>query len=219
MEIVGIVKDLKEGGLKGLPWPVMYVPVAQTHEAAIRTTHSYFQVSWIIRADNQGAALVRQIEEAMRGLDPRQPFSMFRTMDDVKTRATATERFQMIILAVFAGIGLVLSAAGIYGLLAYSVSQRTREIGIRAALGASRAHIVRSVIERGARLAALGVTLGAAGALALGRTLRGFVWGVGTGDPATYLAVAVVLVSVALLASLVPAMRALRLDPVRALRE
>ena len=219
MEIVGIAKDLKEGGLKNPPPAVMYVPVAQTHERAIRTTHSYYQVSWVVRADNPGAVLRRQIEEIIRTLDPKQPISVFRTMTEVKSRAIAPERFQMTLLAAFAGIGLLLAAAGLYGLLAYSVAQRTREFGIRIALGATRAHIMRAVIWNGTVLAGGGVVIGAAAALALTRTLQTFVWGVSTLDPPTFIVVAIVLVVVSTIASAAPALRAVRLDPVNALRK
>jgi len=219
MQIVGVAKDLKEAGLRRAPIPVMYVPVAQTHERAIRTTHSYFQVSWVVRADTPGAALIRQIEEQIRQLDPQQPFSAFRTMPEVKSRAMATERFQMTLLAGFAAVGLLLAAAGIYGLLAYSVLQRTREFGIRVALGATRGRILATVVRTGALLAATGVLIGTAAALVLTRGLRSFVWGVSTLDPVTFVSVAVVLIAVAAAASLLPAIRAVRLDPMSALRE
>ena len=219
IEIVGIVADLKESGLKGRPLPVMYVPVAQTHQGEIRTTHSYFQVNWIVRADDPGPGLIRQVEEAMRSLDPRQPFSAFRTMADVKSRAIATERFQMTLLSAFAAIGLLLAAAGLYGLLAYGVAQRTREFGIRMALGASRAQILLSVVWTGALLAFAGVAAGMLAALGVSRTLQNFVWNVSTMDPVTFVAVGFVLIVVAVMASLVPALRALRLDPMAALRE
>ena len=219
IEIVGIVKDLKEAGLKGQPMPVMYVPVAQTHEREIRTTHSYFQVNWVVRANRPDAALIRQVDEALRAVDSRQPISAFRTMTEVKSRAIATERFQMTLLTAFAGIGLLLAAAGIYGLLAYAVAQRTREFGIRIALGASRSQILASVVWSGAILAVVGVALGTLAALGASRTLQNFVWNVSTVDPATFITVALVLVAVAVIASLVPAFRALRLDPMTALRE
>ena len=218
MQIVGVARDLKERGLKGAPLPLMYVPVAQTHERAIRTTHSYFQVSWVVRADNPGAALIRRIEEEIRSLSPQQPFSAFQTMVEIKSRAITTERFQMALLTAFALVGLLLAAAGIYGLLAYSVVQRSREFGIRVALGATRGQILRSVIRSGALLAATGVLIGTAAALALTRTLQNFVWGVSTLDPWTFVSVAVVLLAVAVISSLVPALRAVRLDPVRTLR-
>jgi len=140
-------------------------------------------------------------------------------MSEVKSRAIATERFQMTLLTAFAGIGLLLAAAGIYGLLAYAVAQRTRELGIRMALGATRSRILRSVVWSGASLAGLGVAIGTAGALALTRTLQSFVWGVSTLDPLTFVLVAIVLIAVSTAASVIPALRAVRLDPVSALRE
>ena len=219
IEIVGIARDLKEGGLRFRPLPVMYLPVAQTHAAALRTTHGYFHVSWIVRADRPAAALIREIEEQIRAVDPRQPFSAFRTMEESRQRAMTTERFQMTILGIFAAIGLLLAAAGIYGLIAYSVAQRTREIGIRMALGATRGRIVRSVLWQGLALALSGVAIGAIAAIFATRILRNFVWGVSTLDPATYVAVAVLLVAVACAASVVPARRAVRLDQAAALRE
>ena len=219
IEIVGIARDLKEGGLRFRPLPVMYLPVAQTHAAALRTTHGYFHVSWIVRADRPAAALIREIEEQIRAVDPRQPFSAFRTMEESRQRAMTTERFQMTILGIFAAIGLLLAAAGIYGLIAYSVAQRTREIGIRMALGATRGRIVRSVLWQGLALALSGVAIGAIAAVFATRILRNFVWGVSTLDPATYVAVAVLLVAVACAASVVPARRAVRLDQAAALRE
>jgi putative ABC transport system permease protein len=131
----------------------------------------------------------------------------------------ANETFQMTLLTVFAGIGLVLAAAGIYGLIAYSVAQRTREIGIRMALGASRSHILASVLRQGAVLATAGVLLGSIAAVGLTRTMQSLVFGVSTLDVTTFLVVAAVLICVAVLASLVPALRALRLNPVAALRQ
>ena len=219
IEVVGIAKDLKEGGLRNRQQLVMYVPVAQAHERAIRTTHSYYHVSWVVRADKPGAALIREIETQVRGIDPRQPFSAFRTMDEVKSRAMMVERFQMTLLGTFAVIGLLLASAGIYGLVSYSVAQRTREFGIRMALGSSSIRILRSVLREGATLALVGVGIGLVAAVFATRVLRNFVWGVSTLDPVTFVAVAVLLVLVASLASLVPARRAVRLNPVNALRD
>jgi ABC-type antimicrobial peptide transport system permease subunit len=219
MEIVGVVKDLKEGGLKRTPPPVMYVPAAQLHRAAAATTHSYFQVNWVVRADLPGDLLARQIAEEIRKLDPRQPFSRFRTMEELKGTDVAVERFQMTLLSVFGGMGLLLAAAGIYGVIAYSVAQRTREFGIRMALGATRRRILTSVLKNGTLLAAAGIAVGVGAALWLTRLLRGFVWGVSTLDAATFAAVAALLMAVAVAASALPALRAVRLNPVTALRE
>jgi predicted permease len=219
MEIVGIVKDLVEGSLRAPRLPVMYVPVRQAHAAALKTTHSYFQVNWVIRADGSSPQLPRQMEQIVRDVDPRQPLSAFRTIDDIKRAAVATERFQMTLIAVFAAIGLALAAAGIYGVLACAVAQRTREIGIRLALGATRGRILIQVLRDGLVLAFVGLLVGLASALALTRTLQNFVWGVSITDPFTFVAVGVLLLGVALLASLVPAVRAVKLDPVTALRQ
>ena len=219
IEIVGIARDLKEGGLRFRPMPVMYVPVAQTHSTAIRTTHSYFHVSWVVRADRPAAALIREIEEQIRGVDSRQPFSAFRTMDESREKAMAAERFQMTILGAFAGIGLLLAAAGVYGLIAYSVAQRTREIGIRMALGATRQRILASVVREGLALALSGVVVGTIAAVFATRVLRNFVWQVSTLDPATFAGVALLLLVVSGAASTVPALRAVRLDQAAALRE
>jgi predicted permease len=218
IEIVGVVRDLKEAGLRTRPLPVMYVPVAQTHATAIRTTHRFFQVSWVVRADDPGAALRRRIEAELRGVAPGLPIALFRTMEESKMRAMAEERFQLTLLSVFAGVGLVLASAGIYGLIAYSVTQRTRELGIRMALGASRLQILRSILVQGVALAAGGVVCGAVAALFATRVLRNFVWGVSTLDPMTFVTVGVLLIAVAAIASLVPAVRAVRSNPLKALR-
>lgn len=218
IEVVGVVRDLKEGGLRFRPLPVMYVPVAQAQAVAIRTTHRYFHASWVVRADSAGQGLRRRIEEELRAVAPGLPIALFRSMDESKVRAMAEERFQLTLLAVFAGVGLVLASAGLYGLIAYSVAQRTRELGIRLALGAARPRIVRSILRQGLLLAVSGVVIGGAIAAFATRMLRTFVWGVSTGDPATYAAVGLLLIVVAALASLIPAVRALRVSPVVALR-
>jgi predicted permease len=219
IEIVGIARDVREQGLKASLPAVMYVPVTQANAAGVRAAHTYFQMSWVVRAADTGPETIRRIREEIRTLDSRQPFSAFRTMEDVKSESMATEKFQMTLLAVFAGIGLMLAAAGIYGLIAFSVAQRTREFGIRIALGSSRGSILRSVIWSGALLAIVGVAVGIGAGLLVTRSLQGFVWGVSTLDPATFTVVAAVLIAVAAIASVVPALRAVRLNPVTALRE
>ena len=219
IEIVGIAKDVREQGLVGRLPVTMYVPVAQANPSGISAAHLYFPMNWVVRTSNTGAGTVRAIRDEMRALDSNQPFSSFRTMEEVKMAQLTTERFQMILLGLFAAIGLLLGAAGIYGLIAYSVAQRTREFGIRMALGAARPRILAAVVLDGAILALIGVLIGAAAAAGFARTLRTFVWGVSTLDPLTYVVVAAILVAVSVLASLVPALRTVHLDPVRALRE
>jgi putative ABC transport system permease protein len=219
IEIVGVAKDLSEGGLVEPPIPVMYVPIAQANIAGVRASHTYYPMSWVVRAASIGPEMIRRIRDALRAVDPKQPVSAFITMDEVKAESMSDQTFQMVLLGVLAAVGLALAAAGIYGLIAYSVAQRTREFGIRMALGATRDRIVRAVLLQGATIGLLGVTVGTAGALAFTRTLQKFVYGVSPVDPATFMSVSVLLVVVASIASVVPAVRAVRLNPVAALRE
>jgi putative ABC transport system permease protein len=220
LEVVGVAKDLREGGdLTRRPMAVMYVPVTQANMKWIRTSHAYFPVSWVVRSSNTGAETVRQIREAVRLVDSKQPFSSFVTMEQIKANTMSDRTFQMTLLTIFAGIGLLLATAGIYGLIAYSVAQRTRELGIRMALGASRLRILRSVVRQGVLLALTGVAAGTIAAAWLTRLLTNFVFGVSTLDPITFAGVGLLLVLVAAAASFVPALRAVRLNPVGALRE
>ena len=218
IEIVGMVRDVREQGLVGPLPALMYVPVAQTSERSLRTTHAYFQVNWVVRAANPSAELTRAVTDAIRAVDPRQPISSFRTMEEVKGAQFQTERFQMLLLGLFAAIGLMLAAAGIYGLISYSVVQRTREFGIRIALGASAGQLVRSIVLQGALLALAGIAGGAAAAVIAARALQNALSGFGPIHPATFVIVGGLLMLVALAASLIPALRAVRLNPVAALR-
>ncbi|MDQ3420629.1 MAG: ABC transporter permease, partial [Acidobacteriota bacterium] len=172
IEIVGVVKDLREQGLTGPVPPVMYVPVAQASDAEIRTSHTYFQSHWVIRASSITPDLTRRIREELRALDPQQPVTSIRSMNENKARAMATETFQATLLTAFASVGLLLAAAGIYGLIAYSVAQRTREFGIRLALGATRGRILLTVLRQGGLLAAGGIVVGILAALVLRHTLQ-----------------------------------------------
>jgi putative ABC transport system permease protein len=219
IEIVGIAKDVREQGLTARLPAVMYVPVAQANPVGVRTSHTYFQMSWVVKVRENAGPIDREVREALRSIDPRQPLSAFRTMEQVKGAAVDGERFQMTLMSVFAAVGLLLATAGVYGVVSYSAAQRTREFGIRMALGATRGRILVSVLKNGAVLALAGVVIGVAGSLASARTLKGFVWGVTTTDPSTFVGVAALLVGVAVLASLVPAVRAVRQDPVRSLRD
>lgn len=219
MAIVGVAQDVREQGLVGPLPALMYVPVAQTHRAALEITHSYFPTVWVVRTSRPGPDLIAALREEMRQVDPQQPFTLFRTMNEVKAMQFRREQFQMTLFAILGGIGLLLATAGIYGLVSYSVVQRTREYGIRIALGASAGRILRSVLLQGAALAAAGVVIGVLVARFATQTLQGFLYGVSTLDPWTFVMVGVLLVGVAVVASLVPAVRAVRLNPVAALRE
>jgi len=219
IEIVGVARDLSESGLVEPPIPVMYVPVKQANISGIRASHTYYAMSWVVRASDTGPAMARQIRDALRLVDSRQPVSAFVTMEDVKADAMSDQTFQMMLLSVLAGVGLVLATAGIYGLIAYSVAQRTREFGIRMALGASRDRILRGVLLQGLTFGIIGVVVGLAGAVAFTRTLKTFVYGISTLDSVTFTAVGLLLLAVAIVASIVPALRAVRLNPTTALRQ
>ena len=219
IEIVGVAKNLRERGLTGRPIPLMYVPVTQANVEGIRASHTYFPMSWVVRAPSSRAKLVGAIRESMRATDPKQPFSSFTTMEEVKSGSMSSETFQMTLLSGLAGVGLLLAFAGIYGLIAYLVAERSREFGIRMALGATRGRILRLVLRQGASMGSIGVAIGAAAGLALNRMLRDFVYGISTVDPVTFVSVAVLLIGVAGVASIVPALRAVRSNPVAALRQ
>ena len=219
LEIVGVAKDLRERGLTTRPIPLMYVPITQANIAGIRASHTYFPMSWVVRTRSPTAELIEKIRQAMRATDAKQPFSAFATMEEVKSTSMSNERFQMTLLSGLAGIGLLLAFAGIYGLIGYTVAERSREFGIRMALGASRARILRDVLRQGAVLAVVGVVIGAGAALAMNRALQDFVYGVSTVDLSTFATVGIILFAAACLASLIPAIRAVRLNPVAALRE
>jgi putative ABC transport system permease protein len=219
IEIVGVAKNLREGRIIARPIPLMYVPVEQANIAGIRASHTYFPMSWVIRTSVPTAGIMRGLRDAMRATDSKQPFSAFATMDEVKAASMSDQTFQMTLLTGLAAIGLLLAVAGIYGLMAYLVAQRAREFGIRLALGASRWGIVKTVLRQGIILSLIGTVVGTGMALALNRILRNFVYGVGTTDGLTYACVAALLLVTGALASFVPALRAVQLNPVSALRE
>jgi putative ABC transport system permease protein len=219
VEIVGVAKDVREQGLTAALPALMYVPVEQANPAGVRAAHTYFQMNWVVRSAGNTAVVAREMREALRAVDPQLPISTFRTMGEVKAGAAAYQQFQMVLLTAFASIGLLLAAAGVYGVVASAAAQRTREFGIRLALGASRASILRSVLAHGVGLSLVGIAVGTGAAVVAVRTLQSAVWGISTLDPATFGLVAVVLLVVALLASLLPALRAFRVSPLTSLRQ
>jgi ABC-type antimicrobial peptide transport system permease subunit len=174
-------------------------------------------MAWVVRTRTAPRALTGPIQEALRqatGL----PVSEIRSMDEVVSRSTSRERFNMWLMAVFGVCALLLAAIGIYGLMAYSVEQRTQEIGIRLALGASANQVKNMVVAQGFRLAVVGVVIGMASALALTRFIASVLYGVEAKDPIVFSAAPAVLALVALLAAWIPARRASRVDPIVALR-
>jgi predicted permease len=216
-QIVGVVSDIRDQGLSNEPGPTMYIPQAQVPDAANALNVRIAPMAWVVRTSTAPLSLRGPVEEALRqatGL----PVSEVRPMDDVVARSFSRERFNMWLMAVFGGAALLLAAIGIYGLMAYSVEQRTQEIGIRLALGASGRQVRSMVVSQGLRLAIVGVVVGMAAALALSQFIASVLYGVEAKDPAVFAAAPAVLALVALLAAWIPARRASRVDPIEALR-
>jgi predicted permease len=216
-QIVGVVGDVRDGGLNNEPGPTMYIPQAQVPDAANALNVRITPMAWVVRTSTEPRSLSAPIQEALRqatGL----PVSEIRTMDQVVTRSVSRERFNMWLMAVFGASALLLAAIGIYGLMAYSVEQRTQEIGIRLALGANASQVKSMVVAQGLRLAVVGVVIGMASALALTRFIGSVLYGVEAQDPMVFAAAPAILTLVALLAVWIPARRASRVDPIEALR-
>ncbi|SPF55929.1 conserved membrane hypothetical protein [Candidatus Sulfopaludibacter sp. SbA4] len=208
-EIVGIAASVKDQTLDGASAPCVFYP----HPAL-----PIGYMSFVVRTSGAPAALAKAIPQIVHSIDPHQPVVDIQTMDQMLLRSVSNRRFQTLLLAFFAAIALVLAAVGIYGVISYAVVQRTNEIGIRMALGASRADVLCLVAGRGAIILLGGLVLGLAGALALTHTISTFLFEVKPTDPLTFAAGAGVLVLVALAALAVPARRASRVDPLTALR-
>ena len=216
-QVVGILSDIRDGGLNRDPQPTMYIPNAQTPDALNALNLRITPLKWIVRTRGNPYSLSGSIQEQLRQASGL-PLSDVRTMEDVISRSTSRTRFNMLLMTVFAVAALFLAAIGIYGLMAYSVQQRTQEIGIRLALGAATGNVRRMVILQGMRLALVGVAMGVAAAFGLTRLISTFLFGVKERDPMVFLTVAVALSVVSFLAVSLPARRATRIDPVVALR-
>lgn len=207
--VVGVVADVHAESLDSAAKPEVSYPYTQGTDLLL---------SLAIRTAGEPHAMLPQIRRTLAGVDPDQAFYAERTMDDLLGASLATRRFNLQLFAGFAGLALLLAAIGLYGVIAFSVSQRTREIGIRAALGAKRGGIAMLVLREGTRLGAAGLALGLVGSLATTRLLKGLLFEVGDTDPATFVGVMVFLAAVVLIACYLPARRASRIDPVEALR-
>ncbi|MBI3678904.1 MAG: ABC transporter permease, partial [Acidobacteria bacterium] len=217
-QIVGIVGDVRESGLRSQVAPVMYVPSTQVSDGLTRLGNRLIPTTWVVRSAGDPLSLTAAVEREFLSTDPLVPVANVRTMEQVIRQAAARDNFNMLLLSIFAAVALLLAAIGIYGLMSYSVEQRAHEIGIRLALGADRADVLRLFVLQGARLAAIGLVLGLGVAFGLTRLLGRLLFGVGATDPVSFAAVALLLGAVALLASYIPARRATRVDPVIALR-
>lgn len=215
--VVGVVGDVKSYLDKPAEANV-YIPLAQTSYPVLKLVSVWFPESIVVRTSSDPLALSQTIEQQLRATDPSIGIGQIRTMEEVRSAAVAMRQFNMTLLSVFAALALLLAAVGIYGLIAYSVTQRTHEIGVRIALGAQRGDVMRLLLGQGIVLAGLGIGMGIAGALALTRLLESYLYRVKPTDPIALGSTALLLGAVAVLASYIPARRATKVDPLIALR-
>jgi putative ABC transport system permease protein len=220
LEIVGVVRHVEPYGLDRLEAGTgpaqFYTNFNQTPlQSLARRAGS---INLLTRTEAEPLSLALAVRGQVAALNKDQAVFNVRTMEQIVVQSVAARRFSMLLLTVFAVVALALATLGIYGLMSYTVAQRTREIGLRMALGAQGAEVLRLVIGQGMKLALVGVALGLVASLALTRTMKNLLFGVSTTDPVTFAAIALLLVLAALLACFVPARRATKVDPLRALR-
>ena len=208
--VVGVVADVRHAALEKAGGSEMYIPLRQTRD--------YSSMELVVRTSLPPGAMAASIRGALRQVDPNLPIGEFRTLQGLVDRAVSPRRFLVLLLGGFAGFALLLASLGIYAVVSYSVSQRVQEIGIRMALGASARDVQRRVLVRTLGLATLGLVLGMAGARVLSGALASLLFGITSSDPATFVAMGVLLTGVAAIAGYVPARRASRIDPMIALR-
>ena len=218
MTVVGVVKNAQEHDWAAPLMSEMYLPYLQTPEY-LADAHAHFSyLTLVVRTTGDPAALAPAIRSEIHALDENVTVSQVQTMEQVVADATAEPLFYLLLLGTFAAVALTLAAVGIYGVMSYSVSRRTHEIGVRMALGAKRNDVLKLVTGQGMILALTGTAVGSAGALPLARLMSSLLYGVRPTDPLTFAVVTAVLTGVALLASYIPARRAMKIDPMVALR-
>jgi predicted permease len=223
-EIVGVVGDVQQHtGLYQNHGPIsveptLYSPASQTSDGAMQLIHTWFSPKWVIRASGPIGSLTAQIQRAVASVDSQLPIASFQTIDDLQVQITSGQRYRAALFSIFAGLALLLAAVGIYGSISQSIAQRTHELGVRMALGASAPQTIVGVMKPGILLALLGAGAGYLMSLAAVRFLEHLLWGVRPADPIAFAAAAAILLLTAALASLAPALRVLRLDPAQTLR-
>jgi predicted permease len=216
-EIIGIVGDARDGGLNADPQPATFVPLAQVSDAYMKLNNRFMPLNWLVRTRVTPFSVAAPIQQAFED-GANLPLARVRSMDQIVVSSTSRDRFNTLILGIFAFFAILLASIGLYGLMAYSVEQRTLEFGIRLALGAESATIRNMVVRQAMAMAGIGIGVGLLAAWLLVRVLASMLYTVKTHDPLIFVSVPVLLASVAFLASYLPAQRALRVDPVIALR-
>jgi predicted permease len=217
-QIIGIVGDVRNAALDEKPEPTMYIPQAQVADGVTALNARLAPLIWVVRTHAEPHGLSVAIQKELRDASGGLPVARIRSMDQIVLQSTARQDFNMLLLTVFGCAALLLAAIGVYGLMSYSVEQRTQEIGIRLALGAALSQVRNMVIAQGMSLAMAGVIIGTAGAFGLSRLMESLLFGVAARDPIAFVAVPAVLSVVALIAVWLPALRATRIDPITALR-
>jgi len=207
--VVGVVGDTKDGGLDAAPVPVLFGPFAQT---------DVFSSSLVIRAAGDPAALAGAAAKAVRSVAPEQPVEKVLTIEQIRDESVAPRRLNALLVASFGLLAVVIAAVGIAGVLAFSVSARTNEIGIRMSLGADGSRVQRMILREGGVLLALGLVLGVAGAFFAAGIIRGLLFGIAPHDPTTFIGVAVMMAAIGIAACWIPALRAARIDPAVTMR-
>jgi predicted permease len=223
-EIVGVVGDVQQHtGLYPNHGPIsveptLYSPASQTSDGAMQLVHTWFSPKWVIRASGPTGSLTAQIQRAVASVDSQLPIASFQTIDDLQVQITSGQRYRAALFSIFAGLALLLAAVGIYGSISQSIAQRTHELGVRMALGASAPQTIVGVMKPGILLALLGAGAGYLLSRVAARFLEHLLWGVRPADPIAFAAAVAILLLTAALASLAPALRILRLDPAQTLR-
>jgi putative ABC transport system permease protein len=217
LEIIGVVADSKSNGLERSSFPGIYIPYQQRQATLVESLVGR-RMTLLLRTASEPSSYVTALRQALREIEPNQAITDVQPLTNVLAESIAPQRFRTALLSLFALVAVLLAGLGIYGVMNYSVAQRTREIGIRVALGAETRDVLRLVLRQGLTLALAGVALGVAAALALTRLMKTFLFGVSTTDPGTFAGVALLLTCIALLACWLPARRATKVDPMIALR-
>ena len=217
-QIVGIVGDTRELGLDREAPATLFVPTAQVPDQLTALAASILPVSWVVRSRGEPLRASADVQAAIAAIDPSHPVSNIRSMDQVLSAWMSRAQFNTLLLSIFAAVALLLASIGIYGTMSYSVSQRTHEIGLRRALGAAEGQMVGLVLRQGMRWTVIGLGIGLFVAFGITRVMAGLLFGIGATDPVTFTIVAATLGGIALLACYVPARRAIRIDPMVALR-
>jgi len=210
IEIIGVVKDVRQNDFVSEPKMQMYIPYQQLN--------SFAPNALVVRTNVEPLSLTGAVRNAIWAVDKDQPVSNLRSMDEIVSEAVARQRFSMLLLGIFAALAMVLAAVGIYGVMSYSIAQRTREIGLRIALGAQKSDVLKMILRQGLRFVAAGLAIGLAASFVLTRVMASLLFGISATDPATFVSISLMLIAVALLASYIPAVRAMKIDPMLALR-